>query len=156
LRVGRGEQNELRSDDLFVMPDRSQAHALVWHPPAFEGRHQGFESLDPPATHTRRLELDPDERTLTITDTIESEGAHELEWTFPLAPSDAEARSGGARALFEGVELDVAGDALDFRVDMGWYSPRYGVRVPTPFVRASRTSRPDTDTQTLTLVVKPR
>jgi len=153
LRVGGGEQNELRSDDLFLMPDRSQAHALVWHPPVFEGRHHGFGSLDPPATHTRRLSLDVDARTLTIIDTVESEGAHELEWTFPLAPSEADARRGGARAHFEGVELMVDGEDLDFRVDEGWYSPRYGVRVSTPFVRATRRGKPGRDQAVIVLRV---
>lgn len=156
LRVGRGEQNELRSDDLFLMPDQSQAHALVWQPPVFEGRHHGFESLDPPATHTRRLELDAGERTLTMTDTIESGGAHELEWTFPLAASDADAHPDGAHALFDGVELHIVGEGLEFRVDDGWYSPRYGVRVRTPFVRANRRGRPGRDVQVLTLRARPR
>jgi Heparinase II/III-like protein/Heparinase II/III N-terminus len=153
LRVGGGEQNELRSDDLFLMANRAQAHTLVWQPPVFEGRHHGFESLNPPATHTRRLELDADERTLTITDTVESAGAHELEWTFPLAPSEAEVRRGVARALFEGVELEVDGEGLDFRVDEGWYSPRYGVRVPAPFVRATRKGKPGRDQAVIVLRV---
>ena len=95
-------------------------------PASFEGRHHGF----PGATHTRRLELQGDG--LHIRDTVESAIEHELEWTFPLAPG-AENR----------VEITAGG--LDFRTELGAYSPRYGVRVPATFLRARRGSQPGSD-----------
>ena len=124
LRVGGAEQNELREDDLFLMADRSRAEALSWDDAAFEGRHHGF----PDTTHTRRIELGDGE--LRIRDTVTSAAAQELEWTFPLAP---------------GAEGKIEIQGLDFRPEEGSYSPRYGVRVPTTFLRARRTSRPGED-----------
>jgi hypothetical protein len=130
LRVGGAEQNELRTDDLFTMTDRTRAEALSWDASSFEGRHHGF----PGATHTRRIELAENE--LTILDTVTSSEAQELEWTFPLAPG-AEDR------------IDVTADGLEFRPEPGWYSPRYGVREPVTFLRARRRSRPGDDTTAL-------
>jgi hypothetical protein len=125
LRVGGAEQNELRSDDLFVMEDRADATALAWDGTSFEGRV---------GAHTRRIELSDGE--LRITDTVESAGGEELQWTFPLAP---------------GADLDVEADGLEFRAEEGWHSPSYGVRVPTRFLRARRPARSGGDEQVLVL-----
>jgi uncharacterized heparinase superfamily protein len=126
LRVGGGEQNELRNDDLFLMKDRSQAEALDSGETGFEGRHHGF----PGATHTRRLELV--DGGLRIRDTVNSATVQELEWTFPLAP--------GAEG-----KVEITAEGLEFGAEPGWYSARYGVRVPTTFLRARRSSRPGED-----------
>jgi uncharacterized heparinase superfamily protein len=134
LRIDGGEQNELRTDDLFLMADRTQAQTLVSAERIFEGRHRGF----PGATHTRRLELEAGG--LRIRDTVSSGTAHDLEWTFPLEP--------GAEG-----KLEVTADGLDFRHEDGWYSPSYGVRVPTTFLRARRRSRPGEDVTELSLRV---
>jgi len=126
LRVGGHEQNELRTDDLFAMTDRAHAEALSWDDVSFEGRHHGF----PGATHTRRVELGPHE--LRISDTVTSSEPQELEWTFPLAPGAEE-------------RVAVSGEGLEFRREPGSYSPSYGVREPTSFLRARRMSRPGKD-----------
>ena len=126
LSVDGGEQNELRTDDLFAMEDRAQPELLAWEDRAFEGRHHGFAGT----THTRRIELVPGG--LRIRDTVTSAEARDLEWTFPLAP-DAEDR------------VEISAEGLDFRPEAGWYSPSYGVRVPTTFLRGRRRSRPDED-----------
>jgi hypothetical protein len=101
----------------------------------FEGRHHGF----PGATHTRRIELG--ERELRIRDTIASSERQELEWTFPIAPG-AENR------------VEVTAEGLEFRPEPGWYSPRYGVREPTTFLRARRSSQPGDDVTALTIRIK--
>lgn len=126
LRIDGGEQNELRTDDLFSMDDRARAEALSWDEASFEGRHHGF----PGAAHTRRIELVADG--LTIRDTISSPVEHDVEWTFPLA-ADADRF------------VEISGDGLEFRPDEDWYSPRYGVREPTTFLRARKRSRAGED-----------
>jgi hypothetical protein len=46
----------------------------------------------------------------------------------------------------QGVEATVGAVALlftgpvDWRVEQGWYAPRYGVRIAVPFVRAHKTA----------------
>jgi hypothetical protein len=126
LRIDSHEQNELREDDLFLMDDRTRAEMLASDATSFEGRHHGY----PGATHTRRFELHGDE--LHVRDTVESANEHELEWTFPLAPGTED-------------RLEISAEGLDFRPEHGAYSPRYGVRVPTTFLRARRQSRPGND-----------
>jgi len=132
MRVDDREQNELRTDDLFAMTDRAHAEALSWDATSFEGRHHGF----PGTTHTRRIELV--ERELRVRDTVTSAETHDLEWTFPLAPG-AEGR------------VRVESKGLEFEPEDGWYSPRYGVREPTMFLRARRRSRPGTDVTEIVL-----
>jgi hypothetical protein len=132
LRVGGHEQNELRTDDLFSMTDRARAEALSWDATSFEGRHHGF----PGATHTRRIDLAG--RELRIRDTVTSPEAQALEWTFPLAPG-ADQR------------IHLESEGLEFEPEEGWYSPRFGVREPTTFLRARRLSRPGTDVTEIVL-----
>jgi len=134
LRVGGHEQNELRTDDLFAMSDGARAEALSWNDASFEGRHHGF----PGATHTRRVELGP--RELRIRDTVTTSEPQELEWTVPLAPG-AEQR------------VEVSGDGLEFRPEPGSYSPSYGVKEPTSFLRARRPSRVGEDVTELVVRV---
>jgi hypothetical protein len=114
------------------MKDRAHAEALSWDANAFEGRHHGF----PGATHTRRLELTREG--VRIRDTVSSASARELEWTFPLAP--------GAES-----KVEIRAEGLEFRAEQGWYSPSYGVRVPTTFLRASRRSIPGKDVTEITV-----
>jgi hypothetical protein len=155
LQIDGAEQNPL-TDSLFAMEDRRRAEALTWEiadgGAVFSGRHQGYESLDPPATHARRFELAGEPPTLIVTDTVESAGEHEASWTFPLAPCRVETNSGGVVASFSsGVVLEIAGDGLEFGVAEGWLSPSYGRRSLTPFVRALRRTHPGEDVTTITL-----
>ena len=158
LRTGGAEQNDLREDYLFTLPDRTRAEALMWEPhpdgAVFEGRHHGFSVLEPAAVHQRRIELRGPERALAIRDVVTSGGAYDLEWTFPLVPGAcAEADGASARVDTDAVRMEVAGDGLEFGVEEGWHSPSFGVRVKAPFLRAGRRSRPGEDSQEILLTV---
>ena len=126
LRVGNGEQNELHDDDLFLMADRSHAEAVHSDETVFEGRHRGF----PGSIHTRRIELEANG--LHIRDTVASPSAQDLEWTFPIAPGADD-------------RIEITAEGLEFHPEPGWYSPSYGVREPTTFLRARRRSVPGED-----------
>jgi uncharacterized heparinase superfamily protein len=158
LQIGGDEQNALHDDNLFLMQDRTRAETLRFETAdgraTFEGRHHGFESLDPPATHVRRIDFDGAAATLSIEDTVLGRGDHELQWTFPLAACSAEAYGSRAVADFGAVRLTIRADGLHLAVEDGWYSPRYGVRVRTPFVRARRAARPGRDITRLQLTAE--
>jgi uncharacterized heparinase superfamily protein len=149
LRVGELDQQEPVAGTLFALRDRARAESLSWETEgeraSFEGRHHGFERLDPPALHTRRIDFDGTAGRLVITDTVRSKGAHPLEWTFPLAPCEAKAGQGEATAVFDRGRLEIASEGLRFTVEDGWYSPGYGVRVRSPFIRARRPAVPGED-----------
>jgi hypothetical protein len=157
VRIGETEQQEEVEETLFALRDLARAELVGWEVEgegaSFEGLHHGYERLDPPATHSRRIELDGSSRRLTITDVVRGRGDHQLEWTFPLARCEASAGAGRASAVFEHGRLDVVAEGLDFTVEPGWYSPSYGLRVPTPFLRARRRARPGEDVTTIVLNV---
>jgi hypothetical protein len=158
LRIGEAEQNPIRVDAPFSLEDLTRARCTAWTAgpdgAAFEGVHHGYERLEPPATHTRRVELS--EAGLSIRDVVSSTGEHELAWTFPLAPCDVRRAPGRAVAMFERATLTIESEGLHFTVDEGWRSPSYGVREPTPFLRARRRSSAGTDETTFELRVEPR
>jgi hypothetical protein len=152
------EQNPIREDRPFQMEDRTHAELLHWRADGararFEGIHRGYERLDPPATHERRIDFDGEELTLTITDTIRSEGAHSLRWSLPLAPCELELNGCAALARFPGaVNLSVHAPGLELERFDGWCSPSYGVRRRAPILRAHRRSVPGEDLATIALRV---
>ncbi len=159
LRIGGIEQQEAVPGTLFALEDCARAEALEWEPrgdgATFRGRHHGFERLDPPATHERRIELDGPASTLRVSDLVLGEGSHELEWSFPLAPCDVRNAAGEIEARFPGARLVLSSPDLRLEVEEGWYSPSYGVRVPAPFVRARRPARPGRDLMEFYLRVLP-
>ena len=97
-------------------------------------------------SHTRRLELGDHE--LLIEDTIEGAAGKALTWAFPLAGGAAAVTATGVEATVDEVTLAVH-RAVDWRVEEGWYAPRYGVRVAVPFVRARKTATSARDTTAL-------
>ena len=124
LRVDGAEQNELRTDDLFSMrrPRAGRGAPL--------GRHRLRRS--PPRLsrgHAHTAARAHAEKSSGSATPSTREAARELEWTFPLAP--------GAEN-----KVEIRAEGLEFRPEQGWYSPSYGVRVPTTFLRAHRRSRP--------------
>jgi len=138
MQIDGAEQNELRSDYLFTLPDRTKAEVIARDSATFEGRHHGF----PGALHVRRLELVSDG--LVVRD--RAEGGRTLEWCFPLAPGcTVAAEPGRVIANWGKAALTIESPGLPFHVDRGWYSPRYGVREETSFVRAGRTRAAATD-----------
>lgn len=158
LRLDGAEQNELPAGALFSMPDRTRARATLWEgdaaSPRFEGEHGGFLALDPPAVHRRRVQVSADGRTVRLRDVVESAGTHSLEWTFPLAPCEVSVDGASARAAFDDATLIVSAEGVELSLEPGWFSPRYGVRLPTPFLRARRRSEPGTDTTEFVLSVE--
>jgi hypothetical protein len=160
LQVGGAEQNELRREELFVLPDRTRSEALIWesnHDQAiFEGRHHGYEVLDPPALHQRRVEVEDGRTTVRIRDVVTCEGVHRLAWSFPLAPCRVHLARDRAVAEFPTCRLEIECPEADLEIAKGWLSPSYGVRVPTPLVRARRQSRPGKDVTELTLHIVSR
>jgi uncharacterized heparinase superfamily protein len=158
LGIDGVEQNPLSEAALFSMEDFRRAEALEWDPdarrPCFVGRHHGYDRLPDPATHTRRIQLDVEAATLSVTDAVTSTGEHGLQWTFPLAPSFATASGSAATCRFaSGVTLEIRSDGAELSVDSGWMSSSYGRREPVPFISGRKRSRPGEDVTKFTLRV---
>jgi len=111
----------------------------------WEAEHGGYRRLSPAAVHRRRVELDRETRTLTITDVVDSDAAQTGRLAFHLGPAVTVTLSQGVARLrwhfpdgAEGsAELRLP-DALDWsaihgRADpvLGWYSPAFDERCET-------------------------
>lgn len=106
-------------------------------------RHRGYERLADPVRHERRVELDHDTRTLVVVDTLEAAAPHDVRVALHLGPDIAVALD-GHRAVLRWVGPDGPAEAvlhlppeLGWSVQrgqgdpiLGWYSPRFGTRVP--------------------------
>jgi hypothetical protein len=106
--------------------------------------HTGYARLDPELCHERTVSLDPDERALTIVDRVTS-GSHrsvrlllhqgpevELELEGPGATLTWPGRTGPVTAVLD-LPTGLRWTAHHGETDppLGWYSPRFGRRVPT-------------------------
>jgi hypothetical protein len=110
---------------------------------AWTAHHDGYADLEGPVGHRRTVELDADARVLRITDRVSGFGQHDLAVRFHLGPDvDADLRGDTVHLGWSGPHgpqaalLELPGgltwSAHRGEVDppLGWYSPRFGQRVP--------------------------
>jgi hypothetical protein len=158
LAIDGAEQNRLRSDYLFAMPEETHARCLHFTgegPRAnFEGEHSGFRELSRPVRHRRRLRFDGQARIVRIEDTACGARGSQLLWSFPFAPAEVRVEAGRALATFAAVQLLVQVEGASLELEQGWLSPSYGVRVPTPVLRARRIASSDEDCTRFTLTIQ--
>ena len=109
----------------------------------WQGTHDGYSRLRPPAQHRRQVRLDREQRSLTIEDRVLGDGCHSCRLAFHLSPQ-VECRLDGRVARLEWpagrgrrsavLELPGALHWEEVRGGLvppgGWYSPRLGVKVP--------------------------
>lgn len=158
LSIGGCEQNQLREDYLFTLPEETHARCLRFEtdgPQAiFEGEHSGFHALGRATRHRRELHFDGSSGILRITDTALGANGQDLLWSFPLAPCRAtEVDTSRVLATFAGAELEIEAADATLTVENGWLSPSYGVRIASPVIRARRTARSEEDITRFTLTV---
>jgi uncharacterized heparinase superfamily protein len=149
LRIGDLTEAEFHPVDRARMDLASRSEVTRWEPDApdatLAATYHGFELLEPPAIHRRTFALDAGGTSLLVRDEVQSDGAHDLEWTFPLAPGTATLADGAASVAFPEGVLRIVPRGVDLAVEHGWYSPDYGVRERVPFLRARRRSVPGVD-----------
>jgi hypothetical protein len=158
LAIGGAEQNRLRSDYLFALPEEACARCLRFEADGplalFEGEHTGFHALARSLRHRRELRFDAEAGVVSITDTVFDGAGEELLWSFPLAPGEARSTRTGVTATFAGAALELAADGASLEVESGWIAPSYGVRLAAPVVRARRTARSDEDVTRFALTAR--
>lgn len=112
--------------------------------------HTGYARLDAALRHERSVSLDTEERTLTIVDTVTGSSRHTLRLAWHLGPDvDVELRDGGAELSWESPtgsraarlelpeQLEWSAHRGENDPVLGWYSARFGERVPTTAVVGS-------------------
>jgi hypothetical protein len=158
LSIGGAEQNCLRSDYLFAVPEETHARCRRFEtdgPRAvFEGEHEGFRTLQRAVRHRRELRFDGECGVVHIADTVLGAQGEDLLWSFPLAPGKATAKASRAVASFAEGGLEIEADTATFEVERGWLSSSYGVRIAAPVLRARRVAQSDEDVTRFTLRVR--
>jgi hypothetical protein len=109
----------------------------------WSAHHTGYARLDPAVRHERTVTLERDSRLLSIVDVLRGVGPHALRLAFHLGPdvtvnlTDERARlswpgDGGVRSaeLHLPEQLHWTAHLGETAPVLGWYSPRFGERVP--------------------------
>jgi uncharacterized heparinase superfamily protein len=139
VQVDGEELNRLlHPDELFRLRYDAVPTEVQWRPEGdwlcLRAGHRGYERLPAPITHVRTILLHHEEPCMLVHDRLEGAGAHGLTWRFHLDPAlQAEARADGVR-LSSGdrvawFTLLKGPPDLAFRLEPGWVSPRYGIKV---------------------------
>lgn len=123
----------------LVRSETDPTRRQVW-----TARHDGYERLRPRVRHERTVAMDAEGHALEIVDHLTGRGPSTVRLPLHLGP-DVEVRLEGDHAFLEWVGPQGPAAArmwLDDRLDwsthrgetdpvLGWYSPRFGIRVPT-------------------------
>jgi hypothetical protein len=152
IEVAGTDQSRSGGPFLWVRPAHTRIVAvehgddgevLVWC-----AEHDGYTTAVPPAVHRRTVRLDRAERRLVVVDRIDTTGDHAVALHFHLGSTvDAVLNTSNAELSWPARERDGSGAgtatlALPAELEWsahrgetapirGWYSPRFGVKVPS-------------------------
>jgi hypothetical protein len=148
VRIDGADQSEQGGN--FMWLRKAAATASAWmsteDQDLLEGSHDGYAHLDDAVTHRRRFTFDKRTRTLTVEDSLEMKGEHEVELFFhvdercevtPVVGGFALARDGHRSTLrlpeHPGSEAQVLRGSM--APIAGWVSRRFDEKVAAPTVR---------------------
>ncbi len=110
----------------------------------WSAEHTGYTRLDPALRHERTVSLDRQARLLTLVDVVEGSAPHTVRLALHLGPEVGvdlvgsvaslawQGRAGEGRAVLElPDQLQWSAHRGETDPVLGWYSPRFGSRVPT-------------------------
>jgi hypothetical protein len=150
------EQHDLNPSWLFRLGQRGEASRFETAQRdgivCATARHTGYAHLDPPIVHERHVRVWPD-GSVAIEDRFDRPDGHRLRWQFLLHP-DVEAKvvGRGIRLYWpRGAAVVDVPDSLHVDIVESWYSPSYGVKIPTRALVAETTSAPPSATFMLRL-----
>ncbi len=143
LAIDGQDQSEMLG--LFLWGRRATTQCLGWKPTEMGGtvvgQHDGYTSLEAPATHRRTLELNGEQRKLTLRDEIITRATHKVEMFFHLAEDCTIKRVEGNRFLIDvgvgtvTIEMDSRLDTQVFEASedpiFGWVSRGYHRKTPS-------------------------
>ena len=119
----------------FRWASRAEGRLLRWESTTgwtlFEGEHDGYADLVPPATHRRAILFVP-QRCWIVRDTVVSSAMHPFEARWHAAPGISVEGSGDRACTLRdtsGIGLHIAASSGELRVEESWSSPVFGVRL---------------------------
>ena len=132
----------------FMWLQKALANCEAWESTSemdlFVGVHNGYKCLVDPVLHRREIRLIKSERRLTVVDTIECQGSHQIEclWHFS-EHCQISVENNTVIASHDGIsmELHPSNNEVNIRTrfgeinpPMGWISRHYGVKTPSSTV----------------------
>jgi hypothetical protein len=144
LVIDRQEQNRFDSKRIFNMTPDAPVTVHEWlstdDMDRLDVEHTGYTRLDPPVSHRRTFQFNKIEGTWEIVDLLFGAGQHTADWYFHF--DSGIALVGTAQGRFqtrcEGTNLEIVAsseNSLDFGIDDGWISRRYGHKQPAKILR---------------------
>lgn len=135
---------------LFLWGERAEARCLDWQPSdsggLVKGEHDGYRRVQDPVLHRRTLQLDGNERLLTITDEILTKGQHTIRLAFHFAPTCTIESLGetnyrivsrnGCATLHLDEKLSAEIFHGNLQPPLGWESRGYHQKQPCPVIVA--------------------
>ena len=128
----------------FMWSRKAAAQCLAYIPHGrVSGRHDGYHALPDPVTHKRTIDFD-ENGIWSITDELTGKKMHQGKIMFHLHPAVSASAIGNNSFQLqrEGITLFLQMDpALDCQIisgqenpPLGWYSPSYDVKMPSPVI----------------------
>jgi hypothetical protein len=155
VRVDRVDQST--SGGNFLWLSHAQSRVLSFRAAAdydqLIAEHEGYRRLTDPVVHRRELRLDHASGKLLVVDELLCDGEHDVEVFWHFAPGcDVQRNGRQLRVTRAGVQLDMTlPGATEYELisgretpPLGWASPRFDHRVPSPTVVAAAKIRGNT------------
>ncbi len=110
-----------------------------------DAEHSGYARLPNPVVHRRQIRFDKRRRLWIVTDLLEGEGEHDLQWAFHLGAEEVEHQGLAVRLRAPRGDLWIVPLttplSLDLAMERGWVSRGYGLREPAPVLRYAGRAR---------------
>jgi len=130
----------------FLWLDKANATLVSHSATHFEGQHDGYKRLPDPVIHRRRVDLDAANATITVVDTLQAKGAHDitLNWQFAESCVVGFGDDSAVLANAAGRQLQMRCAAQGFTATLltgsenppaGWVSRRFDDKQPATLAR---------------------
>ena len=143
LQIDGEELNRFIAGELWRLRYDAVPADVAWQRGAgadyFRGSHRGYARLNEPVAHTREILLHQTAGRVAIRDTVGGAGVHRLVWRFHLDPALEAAIEGDAVRITHGTRAVwfwplALPPAAGLRLEDGWVSPSYGVKLATSVI----------------------
>jgi len=144
VQIDGVEQNEINPAWLFRMFEKAQPEHVSFVDSdgitVYVGVHHGYETqLSNPVRHQRTFRHDRNVSRLEVADVLAGSGVHDVRWHFHFHPTVTPEFTGDRIVHLHTARgdwrLSWSGEYSARSIESTWYSPSYGVRVPTRALR---------------------
>lgn len=148
IEVGGQDQSASGGPFLWTRHAQTQLEGLEagsqGEPVAWSARHDGYRTLTPPLCHRRSVRLDSQRRQIRIVDALETAGRHRFRLAFHLGPDiDASLVGHDVHLMWPAGSATTRSATILLSEELswslwkgatepilGWYSPRFGEKLP--------------------------